>query len=81
MTDLKLTDKDYQLMIYYNFNKYQVNLKDQKEKSNFKNFLISTLQKDKNQAESFPSARVSNKEITSKKEREREQQQEQIENY
>lgn len=44
MKDLDLTESDYEEMIYLNFNKYQINLNDEKDKNLFKNFLINDFQ-------------------------------------
>lgn len=44
LKDLDLSEDDYEEMIYLNFNKYQINLREEKDKILFKNFLVNDFQ-------------------------------------
>jgi hypothetical protein len=46
MGSLGLTEEDYENMIFYSFNKYQINLKDPQDKNVFKRFLISSMEQE-----------------------------------
>jgi hypothetical protein len=63
-----LSNEDYENIIEFNFNKLQINLKDSRDRSSFKEFLISSLESEKKEVDVFPKARVSNVEVKNSQE-------------
>lgn len=57
MKNSGLSEKDYGEMMYMNFNKYQINLSDELDKTLFKNFLNDSLNSEKEATQQmFPEA-------------------------